>query len=144
MANTFIEIYADGSCSPNPGKGGFGIVMKYGDHIKEFKGSGVGTETNNTMELKAVIKALQLLTRRDIPVFVYTDSNYVVQGMTVWGINWKKNGFKGIKNKQLWIDLFQLAEQFEIGWEWVKGHNGHALNERADELANEGRLLNEQ
>jgi ribonuclease HI len=136
-----VEIYSDGACSGNPGPGGWGAVLRYNGHEKELFGFDAAT-TNNRMELMAVIEALRSL-KRPLQVHVHTDSQYVQKGMTEWIHAWKKRGWKTagkepVKNEDLWRLLDQLAAGFEIEWHWVKGHAGHAENERADALARRG------
>lgn len=136
-----VEIYTDGACKGNPGPGGWGVVMRYRDKEKELYGGEAHT-TNNRMELLAVIRALGMLTRR-VPVRITTDSQYVKKGITEWIVNWKRNGWrtaakKPVKNSDLWQQLDQLAAANDVTWAWVKGHNGHPDNERADMLANRG------
>ncbi len=136
-----IEIFADGACKGNPGPGGWGVILRAGQHEKEMFG-GEPETTNNRMELTAVIRGLEAL-KRPCRIALYTDSQYVVKGMTEWLSGWKKKGWKNsakepVKNVDLWQQLEQLALQHEIEWNWVKGHAGHPENERADELANKG------
>lgn len=130
-----IEIFTDGACSGNPGKGGYGIVMRYGDKEKEYS-KGFRRTTNNRMELLAVIDALGKIKRYDIPVVVYSDSKYVIDSISKgWVFNWAKTGFKGKKNEDLWRRYLDLHSKFDIEYSWVKGHAGHPENERCDELA---------
>ncbi len=136
-----VEIYTDGACSGNPGPGGWGAILLYGDAEKELKG-GAAETTNNRMELTAAIEALNALTR-PCRVTVHTDSVYVKDGITQWLARWKANGWrtaakKPVKNTDLWQALDEALATHEISWKWVKGHAGHPLNERADELAREG------
>ena len=138
--SNLVQIFTDGACKGNPGPGGWGAIMKYGDHVKELNGYSAKT-TNNIMELTAVIEALKSLTR-PCNIILTTDSNYVKNGITEWIHNWKKNGWKTankkpVKNKECWIQLDAEVQRHQIKWEWVKGHSGHPENERADELANE-------
>jgi ribonuclease HI len=138
---TTVELYTDGACRGNPGPGGWGVLMKYGDHEKELCG-GEAETTNNRMELMAAIQGLESLTRR-CPVRLYTDSKYVMQGITEWIDNWKARGWKTaakkpVKNEDLWRRLDQARDAHEVEWIWVKGHAGHDGNERADQLANRG------
>ena len=138
--NSMLKIYTDGACRGNPGVGGWGAILKYENKTKEIKGFSKET-TNNIMELTAVIEALKQLNRK-CDMIITTDSNYVKNGITEWIHNWKKNGWKtankkSVKNKNLWIELDNLANQHHIKWEWIKGHSGHPENERADELANQ-------
>ena len=130
-----IEIFTDGACSGNPGRGGYGIVMRYGDKEKEYS-KGFRRTTNNRMELLAVIDALSKIKRYDIPVVVYSDSKYVIDSISKgWVFNWVKTGFKGKKNEDLWRRYLEQHSKFDIEWKWVKGHAGHPENERCDELA---------
>tara|TARA_Y100001970_G_C14214419_1_gene848788 strand:+ start:672 stop:1124 length:453 start_codon:yes stop_codon:yes gene_type:complete len=136
----YIEIFTDGACKGNPGVGGWGAILIYKDHIKEISGFEADT-TNNIMELMAVIKSLESL-KEECHVVLTTDSNYVKNGITDWIHNWKLNGWKtsnkqSVKNKELWLQLDMLSQKHIIEWKWVKGHSGHAQNERADQLANE-------
>ena len=138
-----IEIHTDGACKGNPGPGGWGAWLSYGDRELELCG-GEPLTTNNRMEMMAVIKALEAL-KRSCKVRLYTDSVYVQKGMTEWIVNWKARGWKTsdkkpVKNDDLWKQLDALVQQHEIEWVWVKGHAGHAGNERADALANQGAL----
>ena len=135
-----LYIYTDGACKGNPGIGGWGALLNYGNTIKEIKGFSENT-TNNIMELTAVIKALKSLNRR-CEIIITTDSNYVKNGITDWINNWKINGWKTankkpVKNKDLWVELDSLVSEHNIKWKWIKGHSGHPENERADQLANE-------
>lgn len=139
--NNKVEIYADGACKGNPGPGGWGAWLRYGDHEKELCG-GEAMTTNNRMELTAVIRALESL-NRGCRVRLHTDSQYVQKGISEWIGNWKARGWrtadkKPVKNDDLWRHLDMLAQQHEIEWIWVKGHAGNVGNERADELANRG------
>lgn len=136
-----LFIYTDGACSGNPGKGGWGALLIYGEYRKEIYGGEYDT-TNNQMELKAVIEALKSL-KKPTSIDLWTDSQYVKNGITEWITNWKKNGWKNaqkkpIKNKELWLELDNLVSLHDISWHWVKGHNGHTENERVDELARLG------
>ena len=136
-----VTLYTDGACKGNPGKGGWGVLMRYGSHEKELFGGEAHT-TNNRMELTAIIQGLAALTR-PCTVVVCTDSQYVKNGMEKWIHGWKKNGWKTaskqpVKNEDLWQQLDRLAAQHQIQWQWVRGHAGHAENERADALANQG------
>ena len=135
-----VEAFTDGACRGNPGPGGWGAVLRYGDHEKELKG-GEAQTTNNRMELTAAIRALEAL-RRPCEVDLYTDSQYLRLGITEWMHGWKKNGWrtsgkKPVKNQDLWQELDAAAARHEVRWHWVKGHSGHPENERADALANE-------
>jgi ribonuclease HI len=138
---TPITIYTDGACKGNPGPGGWGVWMKYGEHEKELWG-GEKQTTNNRMELTAVIQALSSLKRR-CHVILYTDSEYVRNGITSWIHGWKKRGWltadkKPVKNVELWQELEAQAQKHQVDWRWVKGHAGDPGNERADMLANRG------
>lgn len=133
-----IEIYTDGACSGNPGKGGWGAVMLYKDHQKKINGFCRNT-TNNRMELTAVIESLKHV-KKPLPVKIYTDSKYVMDGITKWINSWKKNGWKTadkkpVKNNDLWEELDLECQKHQINWQWVKGHNGNKYNEIADNLA---------
>ena len=131
----YIEIWCDGSSRGNPGPGGYGIVMKYGDKVKEYS-EGFRFTTNTRMELLGVIKALEKLRRYDIPVRVTTDSKYVVDSVQKgWALSWRKAGFKGKKNADLWKRYLDLHEKFDVEFVWVKGHAGNMMNERCDRLA---------
>ena len=135
------RVYTDGACSGNPGPGGWGVVIVHNNQIDKLDGNDPQT-TNNRMELLAAIKALQSL-KRPCRVNLYTDSNYVKQGITKWIIKWKKNGFRNAKkkpvlNSDLWKQLDQLASIHQVNWYWIKGHSGHPENEPADTLANKG------
>lgn len=139
-----IEIYSDGACSGNPGPGGWGTILRYGDHEKELSGFAALT-TNNRMELSAALAGLQAL-KRPSRVRVISDSQYLCKGMTTWILNWKKKGWKNSKkeevvNRDLWEDLDLQAQQHQIEWIWVRGHDGHAENERCDELARNAIIL---
>lgn len=136
-----IEIFTDGACKGNPGRGGWGALLRFGTREKELFG-GEALTTNNRMELTAVIRALEALNKR-CAVRVHTDSKYVQKGISEWIIAWKKRGWKTadkkpVKNVDLWLQLDQLASQHDIEWLWVKGHSGHEGNEHADRLANQG------
>jgi len=136
-----VEIFTDGSCLGNPGPGGYGAIMRYRQHEKTFS-EGYFLTTNNRMELMAAIVALEAL-KEHCDVVLSTDSQYVRQGITQWIHNWKKRGWKTadkkpVKNEDLWRRLDELAAQHRVQWRWVKGHNGHDGNERADALANRG------
>ena len=136
-----IVIYTDGACSGNPGPGGWGALLIYADHQKEIM-EGAFETTNNRMELTAAIEALKAL-NEPCTVTLHTDSTYVKDGITKWIDNWKNNGWrtaakKPVKNADLWKDLDLAVKQHTIEWKWVRGHNGDAGNERADELANIG------
>ena len=137
-----IIIYTDGAALGNPGPGGYGAVLMHAQFRKELSG-GFRRTTNNRMELLAVIMALKHIKKPGLPIQIYTDSKYVIDGITSWINGWKKNGWrtsdkKPVKNDDLWKALDELAQQHQIKWHWVKGHAGHAGNERADQLANRG------
>ena len=136
-----IEIFTDGACKGNPGRGGWGALMVAGGKEKELFGGEANT-TNNRMELKAVIEALNALTR-PCEVIVHTDSQYVQKGISEWIHGWKARGWKTaarepVKNVDLWQALDSAQARHSIQWRWVKGHAGHVGNERADALANRG------
>ena len=144
-----VEVFTDGACRGNPGPGGWGAILRYQDREKELYGGELET-TNNRMELTAAIEALKALNKPSY-VDVYTDSTYVRDGITKWLARWQVRGWrtaakKPVKNKDLWIELADLAERHDVHWHWVKGHAGHPGNERADELANYGldRMLAEE
>ena len=133
-----VEIFTDGACSGNPGPGGWGAILRYGETEKELSG-GEAQTTNNRMELTAAIRALQAL-KRPCQVALYTDSSYVKDGITKWIKRWRGNGWrtaqkKPVKNAELWEQLDQALQQHTVDWHWVKGHAGHPENERVDELA---------
>jgi ribonuclease HI len=136
-----VVVFTDGACSGNPGPGGWGAILRFGEREKELHG-GERNTTNNRMELMAAISALEALTRPAL-VDITTDSQYVRQGITSWIHGWKRNGWrtadrKPVKNIDLWQRLDAALQQHEVRWHWVKGHAGHAENERADELARAG------
>lgn len=135
-----VEIWTDGACSGNPGPGGWGAVLVYGENIRELSGA-EGETTNNRMELQAAISALEAL-KRPCRVVLHTDSQYVKGGITAWIFGWKRNGWKTadkkpVKNTDLWQALDEAIQRHTIEWRWVKGHAGNERNERADELARE-------
>ncbi len=139
-----IQIFTDGACKGNPGKGGWGALLRYGDTEKQIFGGMVNT-TNNRMEIQAVIEALNCLKKSPLEVKITTDSKYVKDGITKWIHGWKKRGWRTakkepVKNKDLWLQLEQAVSQHQVEWDWVKGHSGHRENEIADELANKGVL----
>jgi len=136
-----VEIYTDGACKGNPGPGGWGALLRYSGKEKELYGGAANT-TNNRMEMTAAVEALSLL-KRPCKVILTTDSEYLRKGVTEWLKGWKKNGWKTaskqpVKNADLWQALDEVIQNHEIDWRWVKGHSGHAENERADQLANRG------
>ena len=133
-----VNIYTDGACRGNPGDGGWGVLIEYENISKEYFGGEKNT-TNNKMELKAAIHGLSVL-KESCDVNITTDSKYVMDGITSWIENWKKNNWKNaskkdVKNKDLWIELDNLTDKHLIKWEWVKGHSGDYGNEIADKLA---------
>ncbi|WP_404474736.1 ribonuclease HI [Vreelandella venusta] len=135
-----VTVYTDGACRGNPGPGGWGVVLESGPHQKTLKGYEAET-TNNRMELMAAIMALRTL-NKPCCVALWTDSQYVRQGITQWIHNWIKRGWKTaakqpVKNAELWKTLHEETQRHQVAWHWVKGHSGHPGNERADELANE-------
>lgn len=141
MAEPVVHLYTDGACRGNPGPGGWGALLRYGDRERELFG-GERDTTNNRMELKAVIEGLKAL-KRGCRVVVTTDSQYVKNGITQWIHNWKRNGWKTaakkpVKNDDLWRLLDAEVARHDVDWHWVKGHAGHRENERADALANRG------
>lgn len=141
MSDEHIDIYTDGACSGNPGPGGWGAILRLGVHEKELFGGEPAT-TNNRMELMAVIEALRAL-KRPVKARVHTDSQYVQKGISEWIGVWKKRGWKTadkqpVKNVDLWQALDEETSKHELEWLWVRGHNGHPENERADALARRG------
>jgi len=138
-----VAIFTDGACKGNPGPGGWGAILRTGAHEKELSGSDPAT-TNNRMEMTAVIKALGAL-KQPCAVSLHTDSRYVIDGITKWIYGWKKNGWKNaqkkpVLNSDLWIALDEARAGHKIEWIWVKGHDGHPENERADQLASNAAL----
>ena len=136
-----VEMYTDGACRGNPGPGGWGVLLRYGDRERELFGGEPAT-TNNRMELTAAIEGLKALTRR-CEVVLTTDSEYVMKGITEWMAGWKKRQWKTaarkpVKNADLWQALDEQVARHQVQWRWVKGHSGHEGNERADQLANRG------
>lgn len=136
-----VIIYTDGACRGNPGPGGWGVLIEYGELSKQLYGGDVST-TNNKMELTAAIMALKEI-KEPCEIILYTDSKYVLQGIEEWIHNWKKRGWRGankkpVKNIDLWKELDQLRDKHNIKWNWVKGHSGDPGNETADMLANRG------
>ena len=136
-----IEMFTDGACSGNPGPGGWGAILRFNDTVKELSGGEADT-TNNRMELMAAIEGLNAL-KEPCTVDLYTDSNYVRDGISKWIHGWKKNGWKTadkkpVKNGELWQGLDEANRRHKVTWHWVKGHAGHPENERADELARLG------
>jgi len=141
MTDEIVEIYSDGACKGNPGPGGWGALLRFRGKEKTLFGGEPAT-TNNRMELMAAIQGLNALNRR-CKVVVYTDSQYVMNGIREWIHNWKKRGWKTaskepVKNVDLWQQLDEARLRHDVEWVWVKGHAGHEFNERADQLANQG------
>lgn len=141
MTKTVVEIFTDGACKGNPGPGGWGALLRYGEHEKELFG-GERETTNNRMELTATIEALRAL-KKSCQVKLTTDSEYVRRGVLEWLAGWQRNGWKTadkkpVKNQDLWQALVTEMARHTIEWHWVKGHAGHPENERADQLANRG------
>lgn len=133
-----VEIFTDGACKGNPGPGGWGVLLRKGNHEKELSGGEADT-TNNRMEMTAVIEGLSALIE-PCEVDLYSDSKYVIDGITKWVEGWKKRGWvnaskKPVRNEDLWHDLIEVSAEHQINWHWVKGHNGHPENERVDQLA---------
>jgi ribonuclease HI len=142
LLSEHVEIYTDGACKGNPGKGGWGALLSFKGVVKELYGGEMQT-TNNRMELTAVIRALEALKRPGLQIHVYSDSRYVLTGIEEWlpawkARAWKTSSRKPVLNQDLWQQLDQLNQQHQVVWHWVKGHSGNAGNERADELANRG------
>ncbi|NQV64774.1 MAG: ribonuclease HI [SAR86 cluster bacterium] len=136
-----VEMFTDGACRGNPGPGGWGVLLRYGEKEKRLWGGETAT-TNNRMELTAAIKGLEALNRSS-RVDLTTDSQYVRKGITEWIAGWKQKGWRTasrqpVKNVDLWQELDKLVSVHEVRWHWVKGHSGHRENEIADELANQG------
>jgi len=141
MSEQRVTIYTDGACSGNPGPGGWGAILMFGEHVKELKGGEAHT-TNNRMELMAAISALEAL-KRPCAVDIHTDSQYLRNGIMSWIHSWKRNGWRTadktpVKNVDLWQRLDAALARHEVRWHWIRGHAGDAMNERADELAREG------
>ena len=139
MSLSKVDIYTDGACRGNPGPGGWAALLLFGEHEREISGAEAAT-TNNRMELTAVIRALEAL-KRPVEAAIYTDSQYVRQGVLEWMPNWKARGWKTaekkpVKNQDLWQELDALLPNHRLEWHWVKGHSGNPGNERVDELAN--------
>jgi ribonuclease HI len=133
-----VTIFTDGACQGNPGPGGWGVILRYKGVEKELSGFNPDT-TNNRMELQAAIEGIKVL-KRSVKVDLYTDSQYVRNGITKWLLSWKQNNWRlsdrsPVKNKDLWEELDALVQTHHISWHWVKGHSGHPENERADALA---------
>ena len=137
-----VQIWTDGGCKPNPGPGGWGVVLRFGDHEREMSGSDPAT-TNNRMELTAAIMALEALTR-PCQVVLHTDSEYVKNGISRWINGWVRNNWRNaardpVANMELWKRLLAAAKPHEVEWKWVRGHAGDVMNERADVLATKAR-----
>ena len=138
-----VEIYTDGACKGNPGPGGWGALLRMGQHEKELSGSEADT-TNNRMEMTAAIRALNALIE-PCSVDLYTDSKYVVDGITKWVHGWKRKGWinasrQPVRNADLWHELIEAAGRHKVNWQWVRGHDGHIENERVDKLASDAAL----
>ena len=138
-----VEIFTDGACKGNPGPGGWGALIRYGKHEKELSG-GERDTTNNRMEMMAVVQALGAL-KRPCNVTLFTDSRYVMDGLTKWVHGWQRNGWKTadkkpVKNGDLWQALLAATKPHRINWQWVKGHAGNPGNERADQLASDAAI----
>ncbi|MFC0685722.1 MULTISPECIES: ribonuclease HI [Sphingomonadaceae] len=135
-----VDVFTDGACKGNPGPGGWGVLLRMGVHEKEMAGGEPDT-TNNRMEMTAVIKALNALTE-PCEVTLHTDSKYVIDGITKWVHGWKKKGWvnaskQPVRNADLWHDLIEASGRHKVDWQWVRGHSGHAENERVDKLASD-------
>jgi len=140
QAKKQVSIFTDGACKGNPGPGGWGVLLRMGAHEKELSG-GEPETTNNRMELTAAIEGLSALTE-PCRVDLYSDSKYVLDGITKWVDGWKKRGWvtaskKPVRNAELWHSLIEVASRHEVEWHWVKGHSGHPENERVDQLASD-------
>jgi len=138
-----VQIFTDGACKGNPGPGGWGAILRTGEHEKELSGGEPAT-TNNRMELMGAIEALKAL-KQPCAVTLHTDSKYVIDGITSWIFGWQRNGWKNaakkpVANADLWQDLMAATKQHKVEWVWVKGHDGHPENERADRLASDAAL----
>jgi ribonuclease HI len=138
-----VDVFTDGACKGNPGPGGWGALLRMGRHEKEMSGSDPQT-TNNRMEMTAVIKGLGALIE-PCDVTLYTDSKYVIDGITKWVHGWKRNGWvnaskQPVRNADLWHDLIDAAQRHKVTWQWVRGHDGHVENERVDKLASDAAL----
>ncbi len=140
---TKVELFTDGACKGNPGPGGWGALLRMGEHEKELSG-GEAETTNNRMEMTAVLRGLEALTR-PCSIDLYTDSTYVIDGITKWVDGWIKRGWKTagkkpVRNEDLWRALLEASKRHDIRWHWVKGHSGHAENERVDQLASDAAM----
>ena len=130
-----IEIYTDGASSGNPGPGGYGVILRSGNHYKELS-EGYRKTTNNRMELLAVIRGIESIKKTGQEIMVFSDSKYIIDSVEKkWVFNWVRTGFKAKKNKDLWLRFLTVYKLHQIKFTWVKGHNGHPENERCDELA---------
>jgi ribonuclease HI len=144
MTRKHVEIFTDGACKGNPGPGGWGAILRLGEHEKELSG-GERATTNNRMELTATIRALTAL-KAPCDVTLHTDSRYVIDGITKWIFGWQKNGWRNaakqpVVNEDLWRELIAASQPHTIKWQWVKGHAGHPENERADRLASAAAVM---
>ena len=140
---TRVELFTDGACKGNPGPGGWGALLRMGEHEKELSG-GEAETTNNRMEMTAVLRGLEALTR-PCSIDLYTDSKYVIDGITKWVDGWVRRGWKTagkkpVRNEDLWRALMAESDRHDIRWHWVKGHSGHAENERVDQLASDAAI----
>lgn len=138
MTDERVELFTDGACSGNPGPGGWGALLRFGGRERELSGAEAAT-TNNRMEMMAVLMGLRAL-KRTCTVHITSDSQYVIKGINEWLPNWRRNGFrtsakKPVANEDLWRALDDEVKRHQVTWEWVRGHDGHAENERVDELA---------
>jgi ribonuclease HI len=138
-----VDIFTDGACKGNPGPGGWGVILRMGPHEKELSGNDPET-TNNRMEMTAVIKGLNALIE-PCEVLIHTDSRYVIDGMTKWIHGWKKKGWinaskQPVRNADLWHELIEAVSRHKVDWQWVRGHSGHAENERVDKLASDAAI----
>lgn len=137
-----VKIYTDGASRGNPGPGGYGTILIYGNHTKELS-QGYRNTTNNRMELMAVIAGLEVLNKEGLDIIITSDSKYIVDAVEQkWVFGWLKKGFKGKKNEDLWRRFLELYKKHNIKFKWIKGHNDHPLNERCDELAVQAALGN--
>jgi ribonuclease HI len=135
-----VDVFTDGACKGNPGPGGWGVLLRMGEHEKEMSGGEPDT-TNNRMEMTAAIKALNALIE-PCDVTLHTDSKYVIDGITKWVHGWKKKGWinssrQPVRNADLWHDLIEASGRHKVEWQWVRGHSGHVENERVDKLASD-------
>ena len=138
-----VELFTDGACKGNPGPGGWGALLRMGEHEKELSG-GAPETTNNRMEMMAVIEGLTAL-KEACEVDLYSDSKYVIDGITKWVHGWKKRGWvnaskKPVRNADLWHDMIEAVSRHKVNWHWVKGHDGHVENERVDQLASDAAI----